>query len=58
MDRDARRRLIDTALSLIRSGSLVAVPAEDYFAGNTDDGSFGRGGSKGSDTMPEGSILM
>jgi hypothetical protein len=43
MDRSARRRLIDNALELIQSGSLVAVPAEDYFDGNTDDRSFGRG---------------
>ena len=42
MDRDARKRLIDKALSLIDSASLVAVPAEEFFAGNTDDWSFGR----------------
>ncbi len=42
MDRDARKRLIDKALALIDSGSLVAVPAEEFFAGNTDDCSVGR----------------
>ncbi len=42
MDREARKRLIDKAMSLIASDSIVAVPAEEFFAGNTDDGSFGR----------------
>jgi hypothetical protein len=42
VDWDARQRLIDKALSLIESGSLVAVPMEDFFAGNDDDRSFGR----------------
>jgi hypothetical protein len=42
MDRDARQRLIDRAWSLIERGSLVAVPMEEFFAGNTDDWSFGR----------------
>ena len=42
MDRDARKRLIDKALTLIEGGALVAVPAEEYFAGNTDEMSFGR----------------
>ena len=42
MDRDVRQRLIETALALIQTGSLAAVPAEDYFAGNSDDQSFGR----------------
>jgi hypothetical protein len=42
MDRDTRKRLIDKALALMDSGSVVAVPADEYFAGNTDDWSFGR----------------
>lgn len=41
MNFDARRRLIDSALSLIESGAIVAVPADDYFRGTTDDESFG-----------------
>ena len=42
MNYDARRRVIDKALALIKDGSFVAVPAEDYFSGNTDDWCFGR----------------
>jgi hypothetical protein len=42
MDRNARKRLIDKTLSLFDSGSLVAVPAEEFFIGNHDDWSFGR----------------
>jgi hypothetical protein len=42
MDRGARQRLIDRASSLFDNGFLAAVPAEDFFVGNTDDGSFGR----------------
>jgi hypothetical protein len=42
MDREKRRELIDKVLSLFESGSLAAVPMEQFFAGNTDDWSFGR----------------
>jgi hypothetical protein len=42
MDREPRQRLMDYAISLIESGSLPAVPLEEFFAGNTDDWSFGR----------------
>jgi hypothetical protein len=42
MDREARKRLVDQALSRIDGNSIVAVPAEEFLAGNTDDGSFGR----------------
>jgi hypothetical protein len=38
----ARKRLIDTALMLIESDTLPAVPMDEFFSGNTDDSSFGR----------------
>ncbi len=43
MDREARTRVIDEAMSMFDRGALAAVPANEYFTGNTHDGSFGRG---------------
>lgn len=43
MDVEARQRLIQKALAMFNEGAtLVAVPMEEFFTGNTDDGSFGR----------------
>jgi hypothetical protein len=42
MDRYARKRLIGRVMTLIESDTLAAVPMDELFAGNADDGSFGR----------------
>ena len=42
MDMVARRELIEKAIALVDAGStLLAVPLDDFFAGNTDNESIG-----------------
>lgn len=43
MDMERRRRLIEKAMALGEESILPIVPMEDFFDGNTDDRSMGRG---------------
>jgi hypothetical protein len=43
MDMKRRQRLIDKATALNADSALPAVPMDDFFEGNTDDRSMGRG---------------
>jgi hypothetical protein len=43
MDVERRRRLIDKATALNADSALPAVPMDEFFEGNTDDQSMGRG---------------
>ena len=42
MDQQARRRLLETAISILEEGNrLLAVPLNEFFEGNTDERSIG-----------------
>lgn len=43
MDMERRQRLIDKTMALIEDSTLPAVPMDEFFVGNTDDPSMGRG---------------
>jgi hypothetical protein len=43
MDRERRRRLIDRTIALWEDSALPAVPMDEFFEGNTNDRSMGRG---------------
>jgi hypothetical protein len=43
MDMERRQCLITETLALIEESALPAVPMDEYFEGNTYDGSMGRG---------------